>query len=280
LQSVLEQDPGCAEMQITVIDDASLDVDTEPMVRTVAGDRVQFLRNEKNCGLAGCWNRCIECARGEWVHILHQDDYVLPGFYERLKKAAADHPDVQFLATRSFVIGDDGIIQSVTARLPDLENGGRSARDFYYSNSVHCPGVAVRRDFYQNHGGFRTDLSFTIDVEMWTRVITEGGGVVVPEVLAAYRIASDTASAGMVRSAEYFEDMNRLAAIFAARYPDFDLPRARLGICAHAIYRAQQAAAAGDEAAASAMLAYWKRNTTFSQRARFHLGGIKRRLMG
>ena len=46
------------------------------------GDRVAVHQKSlRTNGLAGIWNRCIERARGEWVHILHQDDIVLPGFY-------------------------------------------------------------------------------------------------------------------------------------------------------------------------------------------------------
>ena len=54
------------------------------LVRDIAGDRVTVHREPKNNGLGRIWNRCIERARGEWVHILHQDDIVLPGFYKHL----------------------------------------------------------------------------------------------------------------------------------------------------------------------------------------------------
>src|ERR1700751_1291578 len=81
LESVLSQDFGVEAMQIEIVDDCSPNVDVQQLARAVAGDRVGFSRTAKNMGLAGCWNTCIERARGEWVHILHQDDYVLPGFY-------------------------------------------------------------------------------------------------------------------------------------------------------------------------------------------------------
>ena len=84
LKSVLQQDPGPAQMQIELVDDCSPDGAPVELVRRIAGDRIAVHREPANNGLAGIWNRCIERARGEWVHILHQDDIVLPGFYEHL----------------------------------------------------------------------------------------------------------------------------------------------------------------------------------------------------
>src|ERR1019366_10494544 len=85
LRSVLSQDPGPEEMQIEVVDDVSLVDDPEPIVRRVAGHRVSFFRNPRNLGLMPNFNNCIERSQGQWVHILHTDDFVYPGFYERLK---------------------------------------------------------------------------------------------------------------------------------------------------------------------------------------------------
>src|SRR5713101_8359248 len=85
LHSVLQQDSGREQMQIEVVDDCSPGMDVAALVKAIAGERVQFSRTAKNLGLAGCWNTCIERSRGQWVHILHQDDWVLPGFYARFE---------------------------------------------------------------------------------------------------------------------------------------------------------------------------------------------------
>ena len=88
-----------------MVDDCSPEGDVAALVKSVAGDRVTFVRNERNLGMAGCWNKCVQIARGRWVHLLHQDDYLNPGFYERLEQAEKQHPDVDLLATRSFLSG-------------------------------------------------------------------------------------------------------------------------------------------------------------------------------
>jgi glycosyltransferase involved in cell wall biosynthesis len=75
-------------MQIEVVHDGSADDLAAQTARRVDGGRVKFHAEAQNRGLANTWNRRIERARGHWVHILHQDDTVLPGFYERLRQGA------------------------------------------------------------------------------------------------------------------------------------------------------------------------------------------------
>jgi glycosyltransferase involved in cell wall biosynthesis len=266
LRSVLAQDPGCVEMQIMVIDDASSEIDTESIVRAVGGDRIQFHRSEKNRGLAGSWNHCIECARGSWVHILHQDDFVLAGFYECIKTTALNHPDVQFIATRSYFVDRVGIIEGVTPRVQTLEKGGHSISDFYYANPIQCPGVVVQRDFYLQNGGFRADLNYTLDVELWARVIDQKGGVVLPDILAAFRVSGKSESSRLLRSADAFNDRIRLSLLFAERYSDFNFRRARREMCWEALLKARQFRQAGDLDSAAAYLTFWKKNATVNQK--------------
>jgi len=93
LRCVLDQEAGADQMQIEVIDDASPNGAPTEFIRQLAGERVTVHCEPRNLGLAGIWNRCIERARGEWVHILHQDDLVFPGFYQSLRTGAEKYPE-------------------------------------------------------------------------------------------------------------------------------------------------------------------------------------------
>ncbi len=269
LRSVLQQDSGPERMQIEVVDDCSPNVDVKKMVESIAGGRVAFSKTPKNLGLAGCWNTCIERARGEWVHILHQDDYVLPGFYRRLESAAAEHPEVSLLATRSFFTDEQGIIWRITERLRKLEKSGRTIEDFFCGAPIQCAGVAVRHSFYEAHGGFLPELTYTIDCEMWARAIGLGGGVVVPDILSCYRLFGGAETGRLNRSGENFRDMVRLNDLFADRYPDFDRHRAAIYLCNLAMEKHEYYKQKGDMEAADAIKNFWRQNIPTALRLRW-----------
>lgn len=262
LKGVLIQDPGPEQMQIEVVDDCSPDVDVAALVKRIAGERVAYSRNDKNLGLAGAWNSCIGRSKGVWVHILHQDDYVSPSFYERLQSFAASHPEVGLLATRSFIVDGDGTITGATGRLPSLENGGNAVEGFFYMNPIQCPGVVVRRSCYERGGGFRTDLKFTLDCEMWARVIHADGGLVTSEVLSYYRTETENQSRRLWRTGEALADVAALNALFSGRYQGFDAVKARRGLLDMARIHEQWMLRLGDIEASRACREYWRRNAT------------------
>jgi len=280
LSSVLSQDPGQGRMQIEVVDDCSNGLDVAAMVRSIAGARVAFSKTPTNLGLAGCWNTCAERSMGAWVHILHQDDYVLPGFYERLESLSTANCVVGLMAARSFLVGEDGVIEGVTERIQRIETGGKDVHEFYYESPVRCPGIVVRREFYERHGGFRSDLKFTLDYEMWTRVISTSGGLATAEVLAAYRQASGNETSRLIRTGEAFEDYSRLHKIFAQRYADFDIKRANRNTCGMALSYSKRLEQLGDHDAARACYNFWKKNSTVRQKARHFIGSAVRRISG
>ena len=277
LRSVLTQDAGPVEMQIEVVDDCSPKVDVAALVRKITADRVRVFRNPANEGLAGCWNTCIGRSRGQWVHILHQDDYVLPGFYQMLAKSAERHPEVSLLATRSFFVDGEGVIIGVTVRLPLLENGGRAVNDFFYCTPIQCSGVIVKRSCYEGHGGFRLDLLFTLDCEMWARAIGFAGGLITSEVLAGYRLSDINETARLTRTSEGLRDLERLNRLFSERYPELDSKIALRRICNMALVQADRYFEKGDFEAAKTNMDYWKMNAPASLRLRRFAGKIARR---
>jgi len=280
LESVLQQDPGRDQMQIEVVDDCSPAGDTAALVRRIAGDRVACSRTPRNLGLAGCWNTCIERARGRWVHILHQDDYVLPGFYGTLARAAEMQPAPSLLATRSFLVDGVGVITGVGPRVQVLEKGGRIVADFFYGNPIQCPPRAVRRDFYQANGGFRADLRFALDCEMWVRAISRAGGVVLPDVLACYRTAQGNETNRLWRTADNLRDMQRFNELLAAEHEDFEPHRGYTLLAYLAVIQAEFFKKAGDAEGRTANLEYLRAEIPLKYRLRQHLAKWGRKILG
>jgi GT2 family glycosyltransferase len=174
-------------MQLEVVDDASPDRDVAALLASWSLGDIPVYRRPQNGGLATCWNHCIQRARGELVHILHQDDLVEPHFYERMSAMARRCPEA------GMIVCGIRYDEAGAVRLAPLEQEeGGVLPDWLATiasgQRLQCPCVVVRRDVYEQVGGFDPGLRFVLDWEMWVRIAAAFPVAYVPEPLATYRI--------------------------------------------------------------------------------------------
>lgn len=241
LGSVLAQAPSPEEMEIQVVDDGSTALDVEALVREVGGGRVAFWRQPQNLGFVGNWNTCLDRARGRWIHILHQDDLVLPQFYERLATAdragsgSADDPRPGMAFCRHAHI--DGAGKPVRVTDPERAEAGLLP-DFVDRLAtvqlIQFASVVVRRDAYEAVGGFDPRAGAAADWEMWVRLAARFPVWYEPEPLACYRLHTGSASTRLAADARDTADMGRAIALVARHLPSDR--RDRLGAAARRRY--------------------------------------------
>ena len=202
LESVLAQDPGPEHMQIEVVDDASSD-DPASVVDAVGKGRVAFFRQPSNQGQIGNLSTCVERSRGEIVHLLHGDDYVLPGFYDAIGRGLVSSPESGAAFCRWKVIDADG--REVSVGEPEQENAGPIADALARLASeqrIVTPSIVVRREVWERLGGFDSRLRCAEDWEMWVRIAAHYGVWYEPQLLAAYRRHDRSNTSRSTRNAE------------------------------------------------------------------------------
>lgn len=201
LTSVLEQDPGPEQMQIEVIDDCSTKDDPEAVVAEVGKGRVSFFRQPKNAGAQATFTTCIQRAHGHWVHILHGDDMVRPGYYRRIRDAAEREPSIEAAFCRYIFMDEDDHWQ----RLSELERRTPGILSDWLeqstvSNRIMFPAISVKRSVYERIGGFHPRLIHSADWDMWKRVYLNAVVWYEPEPLALYRVHSASDSSTLERT--------------------------------------------------------------------------------
>ena len=207
---MLSQAPGPNEMQIEVVDDVSTKDDPLAVVQELGGGRVTFFRNPANQGATATFNTCIERARGRWVHILHGDDMVLPGFYQAHREVIDDHPEVVMVSGQVIKIDETDRWGDIFGPLPPED--GPIVKDFYRVQAVkqlgHFVGVVVRRDAYEAVGGFCTLFCHVADWNMWFRIAGFGPVAQVNRPYGLYRMhkSSDTSKlmVGAINTREFY----------------------------------------------------------------------------
>lgn len=234
LASVLAQDPGPETMQIEVVDDASTCDDPEAVVRELGRGRVGFHRQPRNVGHAANFRTCLERSRGHIVHLLHGDDMVAPGFYERLGEGFARAPEAGAAFCRHIYIQADGT--RVWESEPEREDAGLLENwlgRIGVRQLIQTPSIAVRREVYERLGFFDPRLSWSEDWEMWVRIARHYPVWYEPGSLAFYRLHEASSTSSKLRSGETLRDVRRAVDIIQAYLPAEDAPALRRRSLAH-----------------------------------------------
>jgi len=222
IRSVLAQDPGAAAMQIAIVDDGSKRVNAADLLAEVApAGRIEYYDRNDNIGLAGNWNRAIALARGKFVHILHQDDTVRDGFYTQLLAGLEKSDRIGMAFCRHAFIDASDRIQRISHR--EQRSAGVLPRwlDLIaVTQRIQCPAAIVRRDVYETLGGFRADLRFALDWEMWVRIASRYDVWYEPQLLANYRRHDSAETARLQAAGRTTTDMVAAIEVFAAHLPE------------------------------------------------------------
>lgn len=191
IQSVLVQDMGAAVMQIEVVDDCSTDGDVAALVEAVGKGRVNYFKQEYNRGSLRNFETCLNRSVGHWVHLLHGDDRIKPGFYKEIEILFTTFPKAGAVFTNFSYINKQSIEVHINTPLLKHPN---YIKDFLIKIAsrqlIQPPSIIVKRSVYENLGSFYA-VHYGEDWEMWARISTCYPIVHSPKCLASYRVLND-----------------------------------------------------------------------------------------
>jgi glycosyltransferase involved in cell wall biosynthesis len=174
VESVLSQ-PGVV-VQILIIDDASSDNTAEVAAELAAHNScVEYRRHEKNWGHIATYNDGLDWANGDYIVLLSADDLLTPGSLKRATQLMDDHPEVGFVYGGCVLFDTNQPMPQ--PRVPSLSSNWKiynsldwleNACKSGYSGAF-SPEVLVRTSLQHKLGGYRPDLPYTADTEMWMR---------------------------------------------------------------------------------------------------------------
>jgi glycosyltransferase involved in cell wall biosynthesis len=203
VDSVLAQ--AVRPREIVLIDDASTTDDSVEVMEGYARREpsVRFVRNEQNLGVLRSYNKGVGLATSTYVLLAAADDYLVPGFVEKLMAPLAQHPRAGLcFAYDSYRVGEDGPLE-------ENPSGWPGAPRYYTPDEVArylrhgIPGHAViaRRDALIEVGGYLHELSWYSDWFAFLAVALRQGACHIPETLAV-RVLLPTAFSSEARQGD------------------------------------------------------------------------------
>jgi hypothetical protein len=221
LDSVLAQAGDSTQIEV-VCDgpDAGRQSRMQALVEEIGGSRVAFHASREHLGHPHIFNLAIARARGQWVHILHDDDWVEPGFYAALEREIALAPQSGAAFTQHRIV--ESSTTPATQWTSWLEaNEPGVLPDWLQRINSECrtqfSAMTVKREAYEALGGFCEAAQSALDWEMWKRIAAHYPVIFVPETLVGIGRDASAETSRLIRSGEQVQ--HALATVeISARY--------------------------------------------------------------
>lgn len=272
LDSLLGQ--TCSDWRGIVVDDAGPDPDARELVESYHDQRLRYVRNETNLGLAGNWNHCLRIADTECATLFHADDELEPEYVSLVLDGHRRHPQAVAVYTRARVIGASGrrlvsvpdVVKRFSAprRRGDVTvlEGDDGLASLLWGQHVFCPSVSYKRSLLGPEP-FDRRWRQVLDLDLLARLLLAGQHLVgLHEVGYVWRRHAASESAQLTKDLIRFEEEFAVYQEIGAKASAADWSRAaRVGeqsrvLKAHVLYRSMAQLLHGDVAAARACLRF------------------------
>lgn len=216
---------------LTIIDDQYPGDEAHNLVREINDSRITYIKNEKNLGVSGNFDKCLELAQSDFVTIMGFDDALLPNYVEQMLEVISKTPNVSMIAPGVEVIDSSGnickpLIDKVKAhyRKPVVGKGLIAGEDLASSllkgNWAYFPAMCWNRKVLSKYT-FDPHLDVVQDLNVMLDIIADGGNmVVIPQLLFQYRRHASSASTWRAADGSRFRQESQLFQEQEARFSE------------------------------------------------------------
>lgn len=206
-----------SDWELLVIDDCGPETEAQAWLTGLLDNRIHYIRNDKNLGLAGNWNRCLKLANSELVTLLHADDKLEPSYAEKMLESASRFPEVTAFFCRTRIINEKG---EASFSFPDFIKGfimpsrdqpltlqGEPAlAQLLKGVFIFCPTLCFRKSRLADRY-FSSDWRMVLDLELVARLLIDGDILYgLPDKVYNYRRHSQNQTSILTNSLIRFEE--------------------------------------------------------------------------
>lgn len=196
------------EFRVIVVDDGSRD-GTPAWVESLGDERISVLAHSDSLGPAASRNDGAAAAPTRWVAFCDDDDLWAPGKLAA-QLAAAGATGARWAATGAVHVDPDLRVLEVN-RPPS----GDVLAAILGRNQVVASSMLVETSLFTEVGGFRADLRFSEDWDLWVRLAQRSPLAVAGDPLVAVRVWAGSNSRHTERMARSFDTIQRSYAALA-----------------------------------------------------------------
>ena len=182
-------------IELVICDDHSTDKTVE-VIQSYSDPRVKLFLNEKNLGMSGNWNNCLNHCTGEFIKLICADDMLTNDALEKEVMALINHPsavmsesDTQFRDLQGNTKGS-----YTRYKKSGLVTGKVIARAGLFSRNLFGAPLnnTFRRSVLEQVHGFDPSFKYILDYDFWVSVACLGDVYIIHEPLNYFRLRSDS----------------------------------------------------------------------------------------
>ena len=185
------------DWELLIINDASSDGTGAAAAKLAMEDqRIRYLENEANLGVAGTRMRGVQMAEGSWIAFLDSDDCWTEDKLEKQIQLIQRVADAAIVFTGSAFMNEQGEKSSYILHVPERV----SYKELLKQNIISCSSVLVKKELVLKYGMPDGDLHE--DFALWLQILRDGGAACgIDEPLLIYRVSSGSKSGNKLHAA-------------------------------------------------------------------------------
>lgn len=212
IESVLWQD--YQDFEIVIVDNCSTDhtVSVVSEFQQLSNGRIRFYQNDRNIGLVGNLNRCLEYAKGTYIKFLMADDMLLPGCLEQMAIGLDTYKSVTLVAGGRLIIDENGRELTISrySNTNVVVPGKQVITECLFGSHYIGEPTAVMFRKSDLEGKFREDMPQVLDIDMWFRLLERGDLLYMGGPLCVIRQHAEQMTHANIQSGALVEDNIKL----------------------------------------------------------------------
>jgi len=163
-------------------------------------DSLRYFRNERNMGTPENWNESLRRANGEWIKLMHDDDwFAIPEAMMIFANAIRQHPGATFFFsayTNVYLEGNSSEEVRISGKWQKyLEKDPKSLLS---SNRIGPPSVTIHK--LSSLVFYDPMLKWLVDIDFYIRFLENSRAVFIPEFLVKVGLGNDQVTQQVFRN--------------------------------------------------------------------------------
>ncbi len=202
------------QVEIVITDDSPAPAAVADLLASWSG-RWNYQHNPQRLGMVANWNASLAKASGEFILLLHDDDYLLPQGITTILQTLTQYSrqfDVFLFGVHLVDQQQRCLRRQMPRQQKWLSPAQALSQLLRHSSFVRFPALVWRRSLLDEVGYFDPAYGEATDLYQWLRFFAQKGVYTVPRATAAYTIHDQALTMGMFQA----ETLATLGRIFTA----------------------------------------------------------------